>query len=87
MLRINYHYTTNVDITFDDLFKYEHKGTLDSVVNFIEWAFSEYYFTKAEAVDADTGEVLLTVYDELEGDSYDVCDGDVPLCERLAYTE
>lgn len=36
--------------------------SLDNIVCKIDWACGEYGFTKAEVIDSDTGELLVTVY-------------------------
>ena len=72
-MRINYHYTTNATIIFDDEFEFHMTDSLDNIVRKIEWAFREYDFTKAEVIDApktikemqakinsETGKLLVT---------------------------
>ena len=61
-MRINYYYTTNVTIIFDDEFEINMTDSLDNVVCKIDWACHEHGFTKAEVIDSNTGELLVTVY-------------------------
>ena len=61
-IKINYTYTTNVTIIFDDEFELHETDSLDNIVCKIEWACGKYRFTKAEVIDSDTGELLVTVY-------------------------
>ena len=61
-MRINYTYTTNVTIIFDDEFEINMTDSLDNVVCKIDWACHEHGFMKAEVIDSDTGELLITVY-------------------------
>ena len=60
-MRINYTYNTNVTIIFDDEFEINMTDSLDNIVCKIEWACGEYRFTKAEVIDSETGEILVTV--------------------------
>ena len=60
-MRINYYYTTNATIIFNDAFEQKVEDSLDNIVCKIEWAFREYGFTKAEVIDSETGELLVTV--------------------------
>lgn len=61
-MRINYYYATKATIIFDDEFELNMKDSLDNIVCKIDWACGEYGFTKAEVIDSDTGELLVTVY-------------------------
>ena len=61
-MRINYYYTTNATIIFDDEFELNMTDSLDNIVCKIDWACGEYGFTKAEVIDSDNGELLVTVY-------------------------
>ena len=63
-MRINYYYTATATIIFDDEFEFHETDSLDNIVCKIEWAFREYGFTKAEVIDSETGELLLTVDDD-----------------------
>lgn len=63
-MRINYTYTTNVTIIFDDEFEINMTDSLDNVVCKIDWACGEYGFTKADVIDSETGELLVTVDDD-----------------------
>ena len=60
-MRINYTYITNVTIIFDDEFELHETDSLDNVVCKIDWACGEYGFTKADVIDSETGEILVTV--------------------------
>ena len=60
-MRINYTYTTNVTIIFDDKIEINMTDSLDNVVRKIDWACDEYGFTKADVIDSETGEILVTV--------------------------
>lgn len=61
-MRINYYYTTKATIIFDDEFEFHTVDSLDNIVCKIDWACHEHDFTKAEVIDSDTGELLVTVY-------------------------
>ena len=61
-MRINYYYTTKATIIFDDEFELNMTDSLDNIVCKIDWVCGEYGFTKAEVIDSDTGELLVTVY-------------------------
>ena len=61
-MRINYYYSTSAIIIFNDAFELKINDSLDNIVCKIEWAFREYGFTKAEVIDSETGELLVTVY-------------------------
>ena len=61
-MRINYYYTPNATIIFDDKFELNMTDSLDNIVCKIDWACGEYGFTKAEVIDSDNGELLVTVY-------------------------
>lgn len=63
-MRINYYYSTNAIIIFNDVFEFKIDDSLDNIVCKIEWAFREYGFTKAEVIDSETGELLVTVEDD-----------------------
>ena len=65
-MRINYYYSTNAIIIFDYAFEFkiDDSDSLDNIVCKIEWAFREYGFTKAEVIDSETGELLVTVDDD-----------------------
>ena len=56
---IQYTYTTEAIIIFDDEFEIKIRDSLDKIVNKIEWACDEYGFTKADVVDSNTGEILI----------------------------
>lgn len=58
-----YTYSTKAIITFDEYFQVEFNGSLDKMVNTIEWACDKYGFTKADAVDKETGELLIVYAD------------------------
>ena len=60
-MRINYTYNTNVTIIFDDEFEINMTDSLDNVVCKIDWACGKYGFTKADVIDSETGEILVTV--------------------------
>lgn len=60
-MRINYYYSTSATIIFNDAFELNINDSLDNIVCKIEWAFREYGFTKAEVIDSETGELLVTV--------------------------
>ena len=63
-MRINYYYSTNAIIIFNDAIDIKIDDSLDNIVYKIEWAFREYCFTKAEVIDSETGELLVTVDDD-----------------------
>lgn len=56
---LQYVYTTEMIIVFDDEFEVYMRDSLDHAVNKIEWASNEYGFTKADVIDSETGEVLI----------------------------
>lgn len=60
-MRINYTYNTNVTIIFDDEFEINITDSLDNVVCKINWACDKYGFTKADVIESETGEILVTV--------------------------
>jgi len=60
-MRINYTYNTNVTIIFDDEFEINMTDSLDNVVCKINWACDKYGFTKADVIESETGEILVTV--------------------------
>lgn len=60
-MRINYIYNTNVTIIFDDEFEINMTDSLDNVVCKIDWACDKYGFTKADVIESETGEILVTV--------------------------
>jgi len=60
-MRINYTYNTNVTIIFDDEFEINMTDSLDNVVCKIDWACDKYGFTKADVIESETGEILVTV--------------------------
>lgn len=55
-----YVYTTDMTIILDDEFEINIRDTLDTAVCKIEWAADKYGFTKADVIDAESGEVLIT---------------------------
>lgn len=59
-----YVYTTNMIIVFDDVFEVHMRDTLDTAVCRIEWAADKYGFTKADVIDEETGEILITWVEE-----------------------
>ena len=61
-MRINYYYFAKTTIIFDDEFELHETDSLDNIVSKIDWACHKYGFTKAEVIDNDTGELLVTVY-------------------------
>ena len=60
-MKINYYYSTSATIIFNDAFELHETDSLDNIVCKIEWAFCEYGFTKAEVIDSETDELLVTV--------------------------
>ena len=60
-MTISYLYTTRVTITFDDLFYKEMTDSLDTIIERASWYISEYGFSHADIMDANTGEILVTI--------------------------
>ena len=54
-----YVYTVDMTIVFDDEFEVNMHDTLDAAICKIEWASGEYGFTKADVINAETGEILI----------------------------
>ncbi len=57
---LQYVYTTDMIIIFDDEFEVQMRDSLDKAVNKIEWASDTYGFSKADVISAETGEILIT---------------------------
>lgn len=62
MLTFDFTYTTNVVIFFDEKLEINMTGSMNEIIEKIRWAFNNYPFSTAEAVDARTGEIILTVH-------------------------
>lgn len=77
-MKIEYNYSTDVTIQYDDTFE-QHVGhvDLDHAKDTILFMFGEYNFTKGVAYDAETGEILLTIEAEEDGgEEYELDDVD-----------
>lgn len=62
MLTFDFTYTTNVVIFFDEKLEINMTGSVNEMIEKIRWAFDNYPFSIAEAVDARTGEIVLTAH-------------------------
>ncbi len=64
-MKIFFYYCTSVEVVFDDEFKIYMTDSMDNVLAKIRWAFGEYRFTVADVISRETGEVILTVREDL----------------------
>ena len=64
-MKIFFYYCTSVEIIFDEEFKIYMTDSMDNVLAKIHWAFGEYRFTVADVISRETGEVILTVREDL----------------------
>lgn len=60
-MTISHVYTTKVTVIFDALFKMEMTDSLDTVIERASWCISEYGFNHADIMDANSGEILVTL--------------------------
>lgn len=61
---IQYVYTTEAILIFDDEFEIKMVGSFDKIVNKIEWASNKYGFARADVIDENTGEILIRWVEE-----------------------
>lgn len=64
-MKVFFYYCTSVKIVFDEEFEIYMTDSIDNVLAKIRWAFGEYHFTIADVVSTETGEVILTVREDL----------------------
>lgn len=60
-MTISHVYTTRATITFDALFNMEMTDSLDNVIERASWCISEYGFSHADIMDANSGEILVAI--------------------------
>ena len=60
-ITINHTYCTAVEITFDDDFNTELKGTMDFITECVLDAMVSHNFTTADVTSATTGELLMQI--------------------------